>query len=148
MLFETNNYDNSGIDLTYLNIPLKTNMHSFSNKPLYDVKEGFLKGNMFKDEFDPYKNYAIATIIPKDKKEELELKLYEYDFAINDLNLYLDLHPENIDMFNKFKSFVNEFEKLKKEYVDLIGPLNITDTTSSSYNWVNTWPWENKGGNI
>ena len=147
MLFETNDYnDNYGLDLSFFNIPMNE-MSEKKDTKLYNSKEGFLKGNMFKDEFDPYKNYPVATIMPKNKKEEIALKIYELDFAINDLNLYLDLHPEDQEMFNLFKKYVKEANRYKEEYINLVGPLCLTDVTSTSYNWLNDWPWE-KGGNI
>ncbi len=145
MLFENNNFDdNFGLDLSFFNLDLD----SKKNPKLYDVKEGFLKGNMFKNEFEPYKNYPVATIVPKNKKEELELKIYELDFAINDLNLYLDLHPEDMEMFNLFKKYIKDANRYKEEYLNEIGPICLTDVTSKTYDWPNTWPWENKGGNI
>ena len=147
MLFETNNFDdNYGMDLAFLNMTMNSK-ESKNPHNLYDAKEGFLKGNMFKDEFDPYKNYSIATFIPKNKKEEIELKIMELDFAINDLNLYLDLHPEDKDMFALFKKYIKEANRYKEEYINMVGPLCITDVTSNSYNWLSDWPWE-KGGNI
>ena len=149
MLFEFNNLnDNNDIDLTYLNIPLNNSMdNTTSNNKLYSTKEGFLKGNMFKDEYDPYKNYAIATINPSNSKEELALKIYELDFALNDLNLYLDLHPEDTTMFDTFKKNIKELNRLKEQYIDAYGPLCLTDVTGSNYSWLNKFPWE-KGGSI
>ncbi len=145
MLFENNNFnDNYTMDLTFLNIPLNDDKNV---SKLYSAKEGFLKGNMFKDEFDPYKNYSIATIVPKNSKEEVELKIMELDFAINDLNLYLDLHPEDKEMFDLFKKYIKEVNRYKEEYINMVGPLCITDVTGSNYNWLASWPWE-KGGNI
>lgn len=148
MLFENNNFDdNYGIDLTFLNIPINS-MNDKNNNDLYDAREGFLKGNMFKDEYLPYKNYAIMQIVPKDKKEELELKIYELDFAINDLNLHLDLHPDDKEMFDLFKHYIKKANSYKEEYINLVGPICLTDVTGNNYNWLSSWPWEGKGGNI
>ncbi|MDE5539322.1 MAG: spore coat protein CotJB [Bacilli bacterium] len=72
-----------------------------------------------------------------------------YSFAINDLNLYLDLHPDDKEMFETFKKYVKEKEKLCKEYEKNYGPLEITDTTGSKYNWIDSpWPWDNIGGSM
>ena len=101
MLFESNSFDNYGMDLTYLNIPLKHVTKENQNN-LYNKTEGFEKGNLFKNEYSPYKNYTVKRFIPKNRKEELELTIFELDFALNDLNLYLDLHPEDTQLFNIF----------------------------------------------
>ena len=145
MLFEFNNLmPQDEMDLNYLNIPI--NNASNSNN-LFNTSEGFLKGNMFKDLYDPYKNYKIATINALNSKEQLALKIYEYDFALNDLNLYLDLHPEDINMFNKFKTYIKELENLKQRYIKEYGPLCLTDVIFDKYNWLDKFPWE-KGGTI
>ncbi len=148
MLFDidNDNFNNYNVmDLSFFNIPVNKH-YDFSGSDkdniLYDTKEGFLKGNMFKNLYDPYKHYSYALINPKTKKEEIELRLYELDFAINDINLYLDLHPEDMKMFNKFKAYINEQNQLKEKYIELVGPLCLTDVTSTSYNWLSNWPWE------
>lgn len=149
MLFENNSFKDYEIDLSLFGFP--KNMNEFKNEKsdkLYDLKEGFLKGNMFVNEYEPYKNYKFGIITPKTKKEEIELKIFELDFAINDLNLYLDLHPDDYKMFETFKKYIKEYNKVKEEYIDLVGPLCLTDVTSNNYNWLKTFPWENKGGNI
>lgn len=147
MLFENNNFKEYNIDLSLFGIPTPEKQMPNKDK-LYDKKEGFLKGNMFISEYDPYKNYSIGIITPKNRKEEIELKLYELDFAINDLNLYLDIHPDDTKMFDLFKKYIKELDKVKEEYINMVGPLCLTDTTSNNYNWLKSWPWENKGGNI
>ena len=144
MLFEFNDLTpQDEMDLTYLNIPLT---NSISNS-LYNPKEGFTKGNMFKDLYEPYKNFSAFSISPSNIKEELLLKIYEYDFALNDLNLYLDLNPEDTEMFNLFKKYIKELESFKQKYIREYGPLCLTDVTFSKYNWLNKFPWE-KGGSI
>ena len=146
MLFETNNFnDNYGLDLSFFNLSMNDSDKSLNN--LYEPYEGFIRGNMFKDEYKPYKNYEVAKIMAKDNKEQLLLKIFALDFAINDLNLYLDLHPQDKEMFDLFKKYIKESNRYKEEYVNLVGPLCLTDVTSNSYSWLNTWPWE-KGGNI
>ena len=37
------------------------------------------------------------------------------DFILNDLNLYLDIHPDNMEMYKLFK----KINKERKYYVDL-----------------------------
>ena len=147
MLFESNSFDNYGMDLTYLNIPLKHVTKENQNN-LYNKTEGFEKGNMFKNEYSPYKNYTIKRFIPKNRKEELELTIFELDFALNDLNLYLDLHPEDTQLFNIFTKYNHEARLLKEEYAKNYAPLCLSDVSKAQYNWSNDpWSWE-KGGNL
>ena len=140
MLFENNDFDtNLAFFMPYINQSVK----------LYDPMEGFLRGNMFKDEYLPYKNLTYFKLNPTCEKERALYKLMAYSFAINDLNLYLDLHPDDKEMFETFKKYVKEKEKLCKEYEKNYGPLEITDTTGSKYNWIDSpWPWDNIGGSM
>ena len=103
---------------------------------LYDPKTGFLKGNMFKSLYKPYKNYNF-------KKLNLLYKIMMYSFALNDLNLYLDIHQDDKDIFNIFKSYSEKLNMLTKEYVDKYNALTACDITND-YNYPNDFPWEVK----
>ena len=119
------------------------------NSPkLVSVDEGFLRGNMFAGEYKPYKNYTYKKIVPKTKREELLLEIMELSFAINDLNLYLDLHPEDKSMLEKFNELVEKSCKCEMEYVKNYGPLEVIDNTSDEkFEWIkNPWPWDRDGG--
>lgn len=125
----------------------KDNQNTKTND-LINEKEGLIRGNMFESEYKPYKNYTPNIINANNNKDSLFLKLYETNFAIIDLNLYLDLHPNDNQMYEIYKKYVNNFEKLKKMYEENFGPLEITCVDSDTYNWIkNPWPWDNDGGN-
>ena len=110
---------------------------------LYDPKTGFLKGNMFKSLYKPYKNYNFKKLNPSNKREELLFKIMMYSFALNDLNLYLDIHQDDKDIFNIFKSYSEKLNMLTKEYVDKYNALTVCDITND-YNYPNDFPWEVK----
>jgi len=113
---------------------------------LYSVEEGFLRGNMFKGLYEPYKNYQPYRIEFSNERERLLFNVQKYDFAINDLNLYLDLYPKDEYVFCLFKQYVEEYEKAKKEYECRYGPLMITDDAGNTYDWSkNPWPWDREG---
>lgn len=78
--------------------------------------------------------------------------LSEVSFALNDITLYLDTHPDD----ERALAYCQETQSMRKEalnqYSKLYGPLTI-DTAdiscSRSWEWVNQpWPWEpqRKGG--
>lgn len=116
---------------------------------LFTPVEGFLRGNMFKDEYKPYKNYNFANLTPKNKKEQLLFDIMSLGLAINDLNLYLDLHP-NDDKANKiFHALVLKSCEKELEYVNMYGPLEIEESSSEQFNWVDgPWPWNDEGGSM
>lgn len=108
---------------------------------LVDSNEGFLKGNMFKDEYVPYKDYKIASLQTCSEQEAFLYKIMELNFAINDLNLYLDLHKENKEVFNVLIKYLEENKKLEKEYAEKYGALELSDL-KENYSYLNNpWPW-------
>ena len=135
-------FDND-FDMTFLNI-------SGINKSdmLLNSKEGFLKGNMFKNEYIPYKNNSYISIEPKTEKEAALLNVIQYSFAINDLSLYLDLHPDDTEMFKVFKEFVESEKKARDEYTRIYGSLELENIREERYDWLDNWPWENTGGSM
>lgn len=77
-------------------------------------------------------------------KEMMLKELMAYDFAIVDLNLYLDTHPldkKAVDLINKY---VKTSAELREKYVALYGPLTTMLCQSKfPWQWVEgTWPWE------
>ena len=124
------------------------NLDKDKSTKLVSVDEGFLRGNMFADLYKPYKNYTIKKINPKNRKEELLLEIMELSFAINDLNLYLDLHPDDTRLLEKFNAYVEKSCQKEMEYVKNYGALEVIDNTSDEkFEWIkNPWPWDRDGG--
>ena len=110
----------------------------------YEKDTALEKGNLFKDLYVPYKNYKEGKIKVYNQKDKDMLKLQELYFIINDLNLYLDLYPEDNKAFNYYKSIIKEYNKSKEEYVKKYGPIDLLDETED-YEWtVSTFPWEDE----
>lgn len=110
-------------------------------------EEGFLRGNMMREEYAPYKKYTYFKLKPETEKEQLLFQLMAYSFAINDFNLYLDLHPDDGEAYQLFKKYVNEKNELEVRYVERFGPICVTETQGTNFNWImDPWPWEKMGG--
>ena len=107
----------------------------------------FLRGNMFKDEYKPYKNLTFINIRPNSDREAKLFTLMQYDFAINDLNLYLDTHPNNEEALSTLELLIEEQKKAKAEYVNNYGSLDITDVSGNTFDWIkDPWSWEKEDG--
>lgn len=120
-----------------------------NDEKLVDDKLGLARGNLFKDEYVPYKDIEIREIVPRNEMEELLLKIYETDFAIKDLNLYLDLYPNDNKLYDKFKTYVEKNNEYKSNYEKKYGPLCLDNVTSSTYKWIsNPWPWDQDRGGV
>ena len=150
MLFENNDFDFDVLSLAGFNFQEPNNYFEYKREEkLVSTKEGFLRGNMWKDEYEPYKGMTYVKLMPKNEREALLFQIMEYDFAVNDLNLYLDLHPEDASIYEKFQEYVRICIELKDRYVKEFGPLTMDQTSSQSYEWMkNPWPWDKSGGSM
>lgn len=143
MLFD----DNIGF-MTFDFYPKDIKTMKKDSPELVSPVEGFLRGNMFKDEYESYKNMTYYKVIPKTKREELLLEIMALSFAINDLNLYLDLFPKDEEKLKEFKSLVEKSCAKEMEFVKNYGPLELIDNDSlKEFKWIDDpWPWQNEGG--
>ena len=114
-----------------------------SSLNLFNPYEGYLKGNAFRDEYVPYKNYNVAKVNFNSEQEEMLFNIGEYSFMMHDLNLYLDVHPNNMEALNKFNEYRNKLMELTLNYERKYGPLCVSKTSDKSFNWIEKWPWVN-----
>jgi len=115
------------------------------NNELYNSYEGYTRGNMFKNLYEPYMNYKPKQIIPKNEKEELLLNLNKIQFCTHELSLVLDIDPNNISILKEFNKYKNEYDRLLKEYESKYEVINIegANYNENSYGWQkDKWPWE------
>ncbi|GGJ60009.1 spore coat protein JB [Anoxybacillus voinovskiensis] len=82
--------------------------------------------------------------LPKEYYELLE-QLQMVDFALVDLTLYLDTHPNDYQAIQQFNQLAQQRKQLKKQYETTYGPLQQYGNSYSNYpwNWDDTpWPWQ------
>ena len=105
----------------------------------------FLRGNMFDNEFVPFGKMGYLKPNIKNQKDQELFDIMEASFAINDYNLYLDLHPEDQNILKKYQMEVERLDKLSKEYTRKYGPLSLKDAEYDTFKWAETsFPWEVK----
>lgn len=79
-------------------------------------------------------------------REQLLNTINEVSFAVDDMKLYLDTHPEDEKALAFFKEKVRIRNEVLKKYAAEYGPLTIDtgdDTCSRQWDWVmQPWPWE------
>lgn len=121
------------------------NINNIGNTHLVSAEEGFLKGNLFYDLYSPYKNYKYGMLKPSNKKEELLYDIMKYNFALTDLNLYLDMYPYDRECIEIYNKYLLEEKKLLNEYEKKYGPLtvNSVNMNNNNFDWIKSpWPWE------
>lgn len=73
-------------------------------------------------------------------------KIQKYSFAIKELNLYLDTHPDcrrALALFNKYNALLKDAES---EYTSRFGPITPVQTNDTQHwSWIDEpWPWERR----
>lgn len=114
---------------------------------LYTPIEGYMKGNMFRDLYDPFRNYTPSKLTPRNAQEEVLLNLSQMHFAMHEANLYLDNFPNDRNMIQKFNEYRKAYDELLNEYQSKYGPLEINNPymTNSPFAWTNDiWPWDRR----
>lgn len=75
-------------------------------------------------------------------REMLLKKIGTYQFAVADMNLFLDTHPNDKTSLMKREEYLRELEPLIKEYEKSYGPLRKSENDTNTWAWVkDPWPW-------
>lgn len=123
---------------------INTNMNT-GNPSLVAPAEGYNRGNLFADLYDQYKNYKPENLRASTDQERLFLELSQMSFAAHEINLYLDLYPNDMTMLKLFNDYRQKTNELTKEYESKYGPLTLKSDSleKSPFMWEqNPWPWE------
>lgn len=95
----------------------------------------------------PYQNKSNTTSCGCSKynscsKKQLLKEIMVLNFAINDLALYLDTHPNDANAIRMHSKYSEKQIALTAEYQKLYGPLTI-NFMSDTWDWIDEpWPWE------
>lgn len=77
------------------------------------------------------------------EREILTKKLSSYQFAIADMKLYLDTHPNDSETIKKIKEYSEKLKTMRKTYEEKYGPLTMSDISGNRWKWIKSpWPWE------
>lgn len=110
---------------------------------LFDIYNGFIRGNMFPELYNSYKISRPFDINPINEQAELLTKVDAYCFAAHEMNLYLDTHPNDREMVKLFNELSDDSNKAIKEYESKFGPLFVDSSMSYPWAWNESpWPWE------
>lgn len=121
-------------------------LYPFNNQrnELYGPYEGYIKGNLFKNLYEEYKNYKPISINFSNEKDEELFNLNQICFAMHELNLYLDIHPNDEFALYKYTEYQDIANNLQKQYEAKYGPINVDSINNNiPFSWISTnFPWE------
>lgn len=80
------------------------------------------------------------------ERARLMRKIKEYDFALKELNLYLDTHPNCRRALALFKKYKELRRKSVDEYTAKFGPITPDQSNNDQrWTWIDDpWPWERR----
>jgi len=77
-----------------------------------------------------------------ENRREMMMKIKGLDFAIIELALYLDTHPDDQKAICLHNEYCNKVKDLKDKYQKVYGPLTIY-YPCNKWRWLEEpWPWE------
>ena len=145
MMNDLNMYNNQNNSFENMYNKQQMSVKNTSNN-LYDPYNGFIRGNMFKNLYDPYKLNEPYEVKPMNDQAKLLTNIDALGFAMIDLNLLLDVYPNNQEAINLFNQYRKQKESLTNEYESKYGPITTNSDSLNSYPWAwddMPWPWDN-----
>ena len=76
-------------------------------------------------------------------KAQLMKQINEASFAMDDVLLFLDTHPDNAEALQYYKTVTAMRKDAMDAYQSHFGPLMVDSVTGSTLDWeTEKWPWE------
>ena len=127
------------------NYKMTKDYYNYTNNNYINPYQGFIRGNLFPNLYNYYKNPKPYNITPANDQAEMLTNIGAYSFALDDLNLYLDLHPDDQNMIALYNQYVNQYQAYKNEYSRKYGNLDTTSINADKNEWTwveEPWPWQ------
>lgn len=80
-----------------------------------------------------------------DNRTTLLYRIRAYDFAIVEMNLFLDTHPTDEQAISLFHMYQEKRKELISAYEAQFGPYinTVDDVKGDAFTWIcDPWPWE------
>ena len=126
------------------NNDMNQNMNMTTNQNLASPYEGFIRGNLYNNLYQQYKNYRPQRLVPNNEQAELLLNVNQTTFAAHEIRLYLDNYPNDTNMINLFNQYQKQASDAIKAYEKKYGPiLQDSPSETNKFSWqAYSWPWE------
>ena len=110
------------------------------NPPKYEARTGLVRGTLYPGLDLPFMGMVNQKELPVTAKTELQVLA----FAVNELALYLDTHPEDEEALQLYRTYQKMLHEGSTAYSENQMPLNhTTPVTQNKYTWLDEpWPWE------
>ena len=112
----------------------------------YEPRKAMVRGTLYPGLDLPFMGMANQNNLPVTPLSEVQVLA----FAVQELALYLDTHPEDLEALELYRQYQELYRKCARAYQADRRPLNhTTPGRDDEYAWLDDpWPWEfaaNKG---
>ena len=111
--------------------------------PKYEARKALIRGTLFPGLDLPF----MGMVNQKEKPITPRTELQVMAFAIQELALYLDTHPEDKEALELYRTYQRMYHKASMEYGEKCGPIShAMPVDDTKYSWLEEpWPWDYAG---
>lgn len=122
------------------------NVNAIQQMNLFQPQEAFMLGNLFKDLYMSYNGFSNYCLQPMNQRQKALLEVQINGFVAHEINLYLDMHPDDQKMIQMYHDYVQKTKEATEAFEKQFGPLTVSNSsTDSPFQWVQgPWPWEHQ----
>ncbi len=111
----------------------------FPQSPKYNANEGLKNGTLYPGLNLPLRGYAPDKEVSNTPMGQI----MALGFALQELGLYLDTHPDDREALTLRNNFVRMLQDATAAYEKTNGPITQNTVMTDKYSWIqNPWPWE------
>lgn len=110
------------------------------NPPKYEARTALVRGTLYPGLDLPFMGMVNKKELPVTPKSELQV----LGFAVQELALYLDTHPDDNEALELYRTYQQMYHKLATEHAQKCGPMtHAMPVDHKTYTWLDEpWPWE------
>lgn len=111
-----------------------------NNPPKYEPRKALVRGTVFPGLDLPF----MGMVNQNEQKVTPKTELQAMNFMIQELALYLDTHPQDMEALELYQKYQKLYHDGAMEFARDCGPLNHGQPTQGDkYRWsCDPWPWE------
>lgn len=143
--------DNRNQDRSYMEgvlpcmAPLATPYVPFQQEdpPRYEPRKALIRGTLYPGLDLPF----MGMVNQREKNPTPKNSLQTLAFAIQELALYLDTHPQDKKALEQYRQQQNQYHEAVMEYGQKCGPMtHFMPVNDDAYSWISDpWPWDING---
>lgn len=110
------------------------------NPPRYDAPKGIVRGTLFPGLDLPFRGMVNQKELPVTPMTQMQA----LGFALQELALYLDTHPEDQEALALYREYQKMYAGATDEYSQKRMPMtHAVPVDHAAYTWIDEpWPWE------